>query len=198
MRLPIIAALACLSLAALAPQDEEEETLDLRDPFARHAQTENARLEKELEGSWMMMTYHHPGTLIDPADAKGFLIFSDGYLSLTLQARQKSQGFFTERTEYTIQAGAYRYRVSEGRLLQTVGIIGFSNSNPGGDLDFRSVILPEEYQILLTKGLLTLTCPDGRSFRFRRMERTAFPENAVDHLYRLRGAAGEGVDEEDR
>jgi hypothetical protein len=186
MRIPIIAALVCLPLAAHPWQDDEEP--GSRDPFTALAERESLRIEEEIEGAWIMMGYQHPGAVIDPTDTRGFFVFHDGYMTLTLQARKQTMGIFRERTEYTVQAGAYRYRIDRGRRLQTAGLMGFSNATPGGDLDFENVVQPEEYDILLAGQDLTLTRPDGRVFQFRRMERTEFPQDAVERLDRLRGA----------
>ena len=195
MRIAILAFFLGLPLLPLAIQDEGEQVQqEPRNAFTAFQEEESARLEKAVQGAWLLMDYQTTAFVIDPEDVRGFVMFYDGFMTLTLQAREESGGFFGTALEYTFQSGAYRYRIVDGVHLQVVGMIGFTNANEERELDFQAPLEPHEYVMTVADNELGLTRMDGRSFRFRKLERGEFTESSIDRLNRLR--TGDFVDDE--
>ncbi|MEW6071637.1 MAG: hypothetical protein AB1726_03445 [Planctomycetota bacterium] len=190
MRPAAFALLTILPLAPLALHFPQEEKPARRNPLTAFQEDESARIDRELQGAWVLMEYKHPDILVPPEDARGFLLVHDGFLALSLQGREDRPGYFRMRREYTVQAGGYRYQILDGLHLQTAGLVGFSNANADGELDFRTALAPTEYLVTVAGDELTLVSLDHRAFRFRRLERSALPSQTTDLLNRLR-AGGE-------
>jgi len=199
MRTTMLSVLACSCLLAFLPRaqevDTQEEDPEIRNPFTAMAEDEAKRIDKALQGAWMLMEFTTLNDMVDQEAVQGFFVFHDGYLTVTLQAARATGGFFTEKREYMIQAGAYRYRVADAQLLQTTGMMGFTNAGNLNQLDFQSVLEPQEYQVTVTERDLTLQRTDHSVFRFTKLERQDFPESAVRRLDLMRGGGGELVDD---
>jgi len=72
--------------------------------------------------------------------------------------------------------------------------VGFTNANEQRRLDFQAPLDPHEYRITVANDELGLTRMDGRTFRFRKLERGEFSQKSIDRLTRLR--SGDFVDDE--
>ena len=185
MRRLTLVALSSLPLLLLAARNPQEGKVDLRDPLRAFREDESARIEKELQGAWILMDYAIPAMVIEQEDVRGFAMFHDGYMTLSLQAREDVPGLFRPKTNYTVQSGAYRYRIEDGRSLQTDGLVGFLSSEETSGFDFRRVLEPTEYEVQVAGGELKLTRIDHRTFTFRRLERSEFSPSAIEKLNRL-------------
>ena len=185
MRRLTLVALSSLPLFLLAARYPQDDKVDLRDPLRAFQEDESARIEKELQGAWLLMDYANPAVVIDQEDVRGFVMFHDGYMTLSLQARENAAGFLRPKTNYTVQSGAYRYRIADGRNLQTDGLVGFISAEQTGGFDFRSPLEPTKYEVQVAGGELKLTRIDHRTFTFRRLERSEFSPSAIEKLNRL-------------
>ncbi len=189
MRRLTLVALSSLPLLLLAAQDPQDDKVDLRDPLRAFREDESARIEKELQGAWILLDYANPAVVIDQQDVRGFVMFHGGYMTLSLQARENVPGRFGPQKSYTVQSGAYRYRIEDGQHLQTDGVVGFISAEGTNGFDFHSVLQPTEYEVRVAAGELSLTRIDHRTFTFRRLEPSEFSASSIEKLHRLRAGA---------
>lgn len=156
-------------------------------PITAFRQRERQRLEKELEGAWMLTSFQTTQEYVDPRDVRGFADFHAGFMTLILQGREPDLSLLRGAVvNYTIQAGAYRYRVSENLTLQTATIMGYSNANALGELAFDASGDAREYTLRLADDELTLIREGGNQFVFSRLRSSAFPNTAIEALERAR------------
>ncbi len=190
----LLAVLLALILPSAGPQDPAgQEPV----PITAFRQKERQRLEKELEGAWMLTSFETSEEYIDPRDIRGFASLHAGFMTLILQGREPVQSLLGgPDVEYTIQAGAYRYRVSENLTFQTASIMGYSNANPDGELEFDASGDAREYTLKLAGDELTLIREGGNRFVLSRLRSGAFPKTALDALDRARAGLDLGENDE--
>ena len=169
-------------------QDGEEEESVLpgsRTPFTSYRLAEQKRISEGIQGVWTLASFDGGVDQLGPGDIQGFAAFVDGHMTLALRSQNDPPEFFFDSTpEYTIQAGAYRYRISPELELQTSTVMGFSNATETGQLDVEVTFEAREYTPLLDGNLLTLTnTVRGVSFTFMRTGGgSEFPQQALDVL----------------
>ena len=61
-------------------------------------------------------------------------------------------------------------------------MIGFSNFNEFGELEYANRRAVEEYQLDIDKGLLTMRRKGVETFEFRKLAKTEFPRKALRAL----------------
>lgn len=194
MRKASIALLLTLVTLALSqdPQDEQDPVPDdgglndLLAPFTAYREEMQKEQEELIRGAWRLMRIETPSERLGSRDFRGFAMFEDGYMSLVLLGQQLVEGFLTiEQVEVQMQAGIYRYQVSEIQTLQTASIMGFANPDTF-DLVFEQVDEPREFLMTVSETELRLNHPNGHWFIFSRMESGAFPVQALRALERNR------------
>jgi hypothetical protein len=180
------------------PQEEQDgqepqEEGDPREgtPFSAYRKTEKARVEKEIEGSWMLVEFQTEDRIVDTGDFRGFATINDGYMSIIFYGREEKVGLFGNSDDYIIQANAYRYRINDRVTLQLAGILGFTNATYDGDLEFDHADTAAQYDVTLVENSLTMTRGGLTSFVFRRLKKTDFPPAAIEALLESREWYGE-------
>ena len=181
-RLIALSALAASPLLSFARQDEEERA---QEPLGGIFAGEAERLEKEIEGSWMLMEYVDPDEIPLEDAASGFMTFRDGFLTWILSVEALEKRWFTVDDRVFLQTGAYRYRFDETASLQLASVLSFSNDTDDGDLQ-RDPALAFEYTVTLADDVLELSDPDGVRMSYRRIESGEFPLNAIQKIERGR------------
>ena len=184
-----------LTLSALASQDPADEQdpqpddggiSDILAPFTAYREEERAKNEQLISGAWRLARVETRSDRLGGRDIRGFAMFQDGYMSLVLIGEQVVEGFLTvDQVATQIQAGMYRYRVSDLETLQTASIMGFANPD-SFDLVFEQVNEPREFLMELSETELRLNHPNGHWFVFTRMQSGIFPVEAVRALERNR------------
>ena len=192
MRLLAATALAGLAGSLFLPafaQDPDDD-LDPSTTLFGVQQEDKARLEEEIVGAWLLTGFDSPSELVDQEDIRGFAVFHDGFLSLTIQARTFNPEFLGDGVQYWVQGGGHRYRISDFGTLQTASILGFHNVNDDGVLVFEPASFPREYTITIADGALTLERSDGALLSFNRLQKSTFPNEAIDYLNLTSGSGG--------
>ncbi len=169
-------------LPALAWQESQDPTQEKTPPFTAFAEQEQARLEAELPGIWTIVAFEQPGRPIDQSRVQGYIFFQDGFASITLQARTIETGILGPERAIWYQGTVHRYRISELRKLQFASVMGFSNLNPAGTVEFTGNSYAREHDVVLQDNELTLTSEVGGRMVLRRVGNTRFPESAIDFL----------------
>ena len=198
--IPVLFLVATAAFAAGAVQtgqeDQDTTPVPRLDPMTAFREEEAVRLDEDLEGAWMLVTYQNVDEQVPAEDFRGFALFHDGFLSLTLQGRYQEEAFFGgPRDAYLVQTMVYRYRLSEQLMLQLSGMMGFGNDNERREMRFEGANVVREYFVSIADDLLTIWHPDGRRFAFRSVTRGAFPKEAIEALQGIRG--GLPFDEDD-
>lgn len=189
MKKPSLLPFLLSTLPLLAWQDAPPPTSDKTPPFTAFAAKEKARLEAELPGIWTIVTYEAPGRAIDQQRVQGYILFQDGFVSITLQAQSLEQGVLGQELEIYFQGTVHRYRVNELLKLQFASVMGFSNMNEEGAIELIGNSYAREHQISLRDNLLTMTNEAGGRMVLRRVGKSDFPQTAIDFL-RTRPADG--------
>jgi hypothetical protein len=168
------------------PQPEDGGIDDILAPFTAYREEERKKKEKLINGAWRLSRLETPSDRLRGRAMQGFAMFQDGYASLVLMGEQIVEGFLTlDQLEVQIQAGIYRYQVSEVGTLQTASLMGFANPNVSS-LVFEQTDEPREFEMDVSEHELRLTHPDGYWFIFTRMQTGAFPTEALRALERRR------------
>jgi hypothetical protein len=174
----------CGFLAAFLPQQEEQKKPRGIPGFRLD---EQARLEEELIGTWLLLEYTNPHESVERRHFSGFASFQNGYFSFLLRLEVLGTYFFGVRPQTIVNAGVHQFRVTENRL-QTATVLAFTNENPAYELEAEPGAFPREFEITLADNQLSLRRHDGVEFVFRRIEDSgAFPKQAADVLERYRG-----------
>jgi len=200
MRNASIALFLALSTLALSqdrrveqdPVDEQDPKEDIGGiddilaPFTSYREEEQKRKGELISGAWRLARLETPTDRLGSRDIQGFAMFQDGYASVVFMAQQIVEGFMSlDQLEVQIQAGIFRYQISEIGTLQTASIMGFSNSDVVG-LVFEQTNEPREFNLDVSEQELRLNHPDGYWFVFTRMQSGAFPTDALRALERRR------------
>jgi len=194
MRKASIALLLTLATFALSqdPQDEpppepdDGGISDLLAPFTAYREETQKEQEELIRGAWQLARVETPSERLGGRDIRGFAMFQDGYMSLVLLGEQLVEGFLTvDQVQVQMQAGIYRYQVSEIQTLQTASIMGFANPDTF-DLVFEQVDEPREFLMTVSETELRLNHPNGHWLVFTRMQSGAFPIQALRALERNR------------
>jgi hypothetical protein len=176
--------LGLLALSFAPPQDTERPE---GRSLASFRAEERERLERELDGAWSLLSFTTDEGDVDPRDVRGFTTFHAGYMTLILQGREEVLRILRgPAPAYTIQGGAFHYRIGENLALQTASVLGFSNANREGTLEFEASNAVREYALRLEEDELQLSREPGITFVFRRMPPGEFPKAAIDALDRSR------------
>ena len=175
---------------SLSPPRQDTPPQDTERPagsIASFRAQERERIERELEGAWSLLSFTTDEGDVDPRDVRGFATFHAGYMTLILQGREEVRRLLRgPAPAYTIQAGAFRYRIGESLTLQTASVLGFSNGNREGELDFEPSNAVREYELRLAEDELELSREPGITFLFRRMPPGEFPASAIEAIDRAR------------
>ncbi len=175
--------LAALSFSATPQDSPRPEPLSL----AAFRDAERARLEREIEGAWTLFSFASDLGEVDPRDVRGFATFHAGFMTLILQGREEVPRLLRgPGPEYTLQAGAFRYRLGENLALQTASVLGYSNANAAHALEFEAPNAVREYEVQLVRDELVLGRAPGVRFTFRRTPAGEFPSAAIEALDRAR------------
>jgi len=175
-------------LALLAwPARGQEQTPPTSNPRTSFAESETARMEKEIQGAWMLIEYQPGDSVMDQTNARGSLIFHEGYMSIVLQTRRLSRGLITNLPEFFVQAGMHRYRIDSFQTLQTSAMLGFVAEDLGGTISFDDDNFAREHKITLDGDRLTMHRDEGGWMTFARLGRGEFPEQAAQSLDATRG-----------
>jgi hypothetical protein len=192
--LSLPAALVPVSFAGLAlarPQDpvETPPAAQEKPSLAAFKAEKRERIEKGLEGVWMLLTYDPPNTMFDAHDVQGVAMFHEGYLSLNVMAQTFQREFLGDGVQLFIQGGAHRYRVDEFLRLQTAAIMSFHNFDDDEEIEVETSGSPREYEVELDEDgkTLTLTKSDGAVLKWTKLGETEFPADSADALDRVRG-----------
>jgi len=186
-------ALALIPLASLArgrPQDPDKPR-QKAPGLTSLVDEKRERLEKELDGVWMLVSFDPGEGFFDSRNVQGVLMISDGYLSLNVMAEQLARELFGPEVMLFLQGGAYRYRIDEFARMQTASIMSYHNFE-----DFREFVVepsgtPREFMVDLDESgeMLKLIKPDRSILSFVKLGETQFPEDALNTLNRAREEA---------
>jgi len=179
MRMHTTAALASILIIPLAVMAQDSKPLA---PFERLAASETERLEKDIQGTWLLMELTSPEILIDPADVAGYALFREGFVSLVIHARSIQPGFLGVRQNLFYQGGVRRYRISRGQSLQMVSMIEHHNFTSGAELAFERPGTASQFSVNLADNALTLRTEKGDAFIFRRVTSRGFPKQAEERF----------------
>jgi hypothetical protein len=169
-----------------APQEEIDGLDGLLAPFTAYREEEQKRKSEMLSGAWRLARLETATDRLGVRDIQGFAMFRDGYASVVFMGQQIVEGFLTiDNLEITIQAGIYRYQVSDLGTLQTASLMGFSNPD-ASNLVFEQADEPREFEMDVSEHELRLSHPNGHLFVYTRMQSAIFPEEALRALERDR------------
>jgi hypothetical protein len=192
---PLVFALA-LQDPAPAPQGEEQEQEPLV-PLSDFRRSERQRMEREMQGTWVLTLYRGAYDVVEQSTVRGFLMFDRGLVAMNLQLIAQPHGFIGRGERYYVQAGLHRYRLTELLQLQLASVMAFTNANDQDELAADPASYPREYDNTIAGNDLTLRRWDGEELTFRRMRGGEFPDDAIRRLDRARGS-GEAVQDEER
>ena len=197
MRKASLALLLALSSLALPqdpvddqdPRPEDGALKDLLAPFTAYREEQQRKKEGLITGAWRLVRLETTTDRLGGRTMQGFAMFQDGYASLVLMGQQVVEGFLTvDQNEVQIQAGMYRYQVSDLGTLQTASIMGFANPD-AFDLVFEKTDEPREFLMDISEHELRLNHPNGYWLIFSRMQSGIFPVEAVRDLERRRAGS---------
>lgn len=192
--IPLVFVLA-LQDPAPTPQEEEQEQEPLV-PLSDFRRSERQRLEKEMQGTWVLTLYKGAYDVVEQSTVRGFLMFDRGLVAMNLQLIAQPHGFLGRGERYYVQAGLHRYRLTELLQLQLASVMAFTNANDDDELAADPASYPREYEITVAGNDLTLRRWDGEELTFRRMRGGEFPEEAIRRLDQARGS-GQPVQEDE-
>jgi hypothetical protein len=184
-----LAPLALLLALPPARQDPPAQDETPKPGLTTFLERERVRIEKEIEGTWLLMTYQPPTALFNPENIRGVAMFRDGYLSVNIMAQTFVPEFLGDGVQLFVQGGAHRYRISEFAELQTAAIVAFQNLADEDELVVEPSDLPREYKVAIDPdgGTLSLTSSYGSRLTWSRLKPTAFPSESLDALNAVRG-----------
>ena len=184
-----LAVLLSLPLLAQDPPGEQDGADEPQPGLASLHEQQRERVQKEIEGTWLLMEYRPANALFHPENIRGVAMFRDSYLSINIAAQTFDPEFLGDGRQLYIQGGAHRYRINEFGELQTAAIVAYQNLADEEEVVTEPAGYPREYQVDLSDdgGELTLISPGGGSLRFSRMEPTEFPVESLDALNAARG-----------
>jgi hypothetical protein len=197
MKLPALLLLTGLFFPARAPQDQEKEKEPPKkglNAATRFFEGEAERLTKELDGSWMLLSYTDPQTPVGTDTASGFLTFHDGYLTWLVAVDAVEKTFFGRRSLLILDTGAYRYRIDEQANLQLSAILSFTNNNETGDITPDAPGLAFEYIAKIEDNVLELRDNEGIVLAFRKVEAGEFPDSAARQIEKGRSGTNSWED----
>jgi hypothetical protein len=146
-------------------------------------------LSKGLEGTWQLVRFRHATNDLGTTPIRGVVTFSaDGFMHLLIHTVDPQPTVFSP--EIFVQGGFHHWRVDSTGSLQTSTVLAHTNFD--GDLESEPAYYPREYGLYLSpEGLsMTLTRADGSELDFEKLERSVFPEAAVENLRRLKAETG--------
>ena len=197
MKLPALLLLTGLFVPARALQDQEQEQKPPKkdaSAAARFFQGESEGLTKELEGSWMLLSYTDPLMPVGTDTASGFLTFHDGFLTWIVAVDSVERTFFGRRTFMILDAGAYRYHVDEQASLQLAAVLSYTNNNEAGEIAPDAPGLAFEYNAKIEDNVLELRDTGGIVLSFRRIEGGEFPDSAARQIEKQRSGTSSWED----
>ena len=196
MRAPRSAPALCAALALaplvlpgtfrpLAPGDAQdgaqEKAPSKSDEFRALREKEVARITDAIEGTWQLLRYDDPALAIAPDDVRGYAIFRDGYMSLTLQAQRQAHSVLGGPYVFPFQATIQQYRIEPEAMLLTSNLIGLGDF--GGSIDAEPPGTPHRFDVEVGDKGLVLKRRNGGRLIFQRMEpNAAFPKKAQDKI----------------
>ena len=193
MKLSALALLACLLSPALFPTQaprQKTSTEKKDDPLGLQLpEKENERLEREVQGSWLLFDYNDPEEVLVDDSASGFATFQDGFLVWVLAIETVESHLFRPRDLVLLQTGSYRYRFDQGGSLQVTNVLSYTNMTDSGTVAREPGGQAYEYWARISDGVLELRNSDGVQISFRKVESGNFPESAVRKLEARRGGA---------
>jgi len=166
----------------------EKDELDdpLMPPLQRYRRQQKLRIEKEIEGNWILMDFKDPNNPLEDEYVNGWASFHDGYMTMFLQIRRLERAVFKDRERRYFQYGAHRYRVSEDLYLQTAAIMASTNINEDRKILYEESGLPREFQIDIREDTMELTNRELVTLEFSRVDDTKFPVEAIQGLQQSR------------
>ena len=182
----------CATPLAPARQDpvpQAKETQKKSHPITRFFEEEAERLQKDAEGSWILLDYTDPGAQPLEDAASGFATFHDGFLTLMVATATVEARFLRARERLLLRSGAYRYRFDQQGSLQLSSVVSYSNLD-SDDVSREPAGQAFEYYARVEDGLLELRNQDGVTVSFRKLEAGEFPAATIKKLEGRRG----GVD----
>jgi hypothetical protein len=192
LSLPAALALPLLAGLALTRTQDPAETPPAKPTapgLAAFSAAERERIEKGLDGVWLLVRYDPPNALFDARNVQGVAMFHEGYLSLNVMAQTFQKEFLGPGIQLFVQGGAHRYQVSEFLRLQTAAIMSFHNFDDDETLEVEASGSPREYEIKLDEAGtgLALTKSDGAVLSWIKLGETEFPADSLEALDRVRG-----------
>ena len=187
MSAPLLLAgiLACLPQdPGSEPDPEGQDEASEAPPFVSYREREMARLEDDVQGAWILLSYETPRQLLDRRDVQGFATFKDGRLVLILQAVGEGDRLLGPELTYAIHAGVHHYRVSPQLALQTSAIME-QVVHPDDDPPLGEPATLREYNLRVLNDELVLTHLDGTRMVFRRTRAGTFPLATTEELARF-------------
>jgi hypothetical protein len=147
-------------------------------------------LEPEWEGllgTWTLMTFIHPTSIIPAESIRGYLTVTEGFLTMIIHARPSVGENETDWPDHLAQAGLHRWRMKSSATMQTANVMGHSNF--GYDLEWELPNEPREFTVTLKGDTLKLTRPDTAELTWRRVNNATFPQAALERM-RILSAGG--------
>jgi len=172
-------ALSAPEIARLG-EELEEQTEDPETPGA----PSELLLEEQVVGGWYLSGYLARGIPIPDDTITGAAIISDGYMSLVIHAFDYLVDDIGDPVGEVLlaQAGLYRYRIKDSKMLQTSTVIGHSTPEVG--IDYEAAGGLRQYDASIEDGALILRALDGTALRFVRMTPRQFTANESATLNR--------------
>ena len=158
----------------------------LMPPLQRYRRQRKVAIEKEIVGNWILMDFSDPNTPLSEEIVDGWASFHDGYLTMFLQMRTIERAIFSDTERRYFQYGSHRYRISEDLYLQTAVILASTNINEDRDILYETSGYPREFELTLVDNLLEMTNIEGITLKYRRVEPTEFPVEAIEELQEAR------------
>lgn len=177
-------------LGASLAQEPKQEKKKALNPVTAFFQGESERLEKEVEGSWMLFGYSDPTIPqleVGETPATGFATFHDGFLQWMLAIDSAERRLFRLRAFTILDSGAYRYRFDEQANLQLSSVMSYTNNTEDGELEREPSGMAFEYYAKLEDGVLELRNPQGVVLSLRKVAAGEFPESAIRKIEGRRG-----------
>jgi len=187
--LVLVTALLGLSFnPAQEPQKgQQKEKKKALNPVTAFFQGEAERLDKEVEGAWMIFGYADPNLPPMEEGVTGFAMFRDGFLTWMLGIDSAERHLLWLHDFLILDSGAYRYRFDEQAYLQLSSVMSFSNDSEDGVMEHQPSGLAFEYFAKLEDGVLELRNPQGLVISLRKVTAGDFPESAIQKIEGRRG-----------
>ena len=164
--------LSGLEIARLG-EERAEEPVDGSETVEAVAE---APIEDQVLGGWFLAGYMAGGVPLDDDRITGAAVIGDGYMSLVIHAYDDlvdDRGLSVGEV-LLAQAGIYRYRVKDSKMLQTSTVIGHSNPEYGVEYEAQGGL--RQYDLSIEDKALILRGLDGTALRFVRMNPRKFTD----------------------